>query len=130
MKPKGGAWPDHATGTLQPSPAAISVTGSLPKGVLQEFLRQVFHLPEAELLSLVDVRRPRQRERQQRGGAGPARPELYVAGLTYPPVVHLERSFRPAVAGYVPHDVVVGEHPRGGSGKSRVRGEGAINHSP
>src|SRR5690606_4840786 len=85
--------------------------------VLAHLVRQVDDVRQAELLALVDVRRPGQGQHQQGGRAGPAQAQLPVAGQAD---LGAEAG-RVAEAGGVPGDVVVGQHP-GGGGADRAHG--------
>ena len=80
LNPNGGSSPDHGSGTRQPSRPGSTRAGRVPHRVLTQRVRDVLDLPEAQFLALVDVGGAGQRQRQQRGGAGPAGAQLEVGG--------------------------------------------------
>ena len=92
-------------------PAEIGAAGTEQGGILAQLRWEVLDLGEAELVALIDVDAAGECHGEQRGGPCAAGAEGQVDGGAEGalPVT----GVLAAVAGDVPGDVVVGEHPGG-----------------
>src|SRR6266508_415201 len=86
----------------------------------QHLHRQVGDLRHAHLLTLVDVRRARQREHQHRGPPGAGQPEVEIA--------RVDPGGTTGVPGDRPWHVVVVEHPSDRGSGRRDGGQAAADH--
>ena len=111
--------------------ADLGVAAALPGGVVEQLAREVGHLRQPELLALIEVRGPGQREHEQRQRASPPAAELQIgerlAALAQLPGVeiHVVGERQP---GDMARRVVAREHPGAGRppgvGLERARQDG------